>query len=238
MGSPVDELGREADEGPRHEVEITRPFWLGAYQVTQEEYQRVRGTNPSYFSEAGGGKEQVAGLDTSRFPVESVSWEDAVAFCAALSALPGEVAAGRCYRLPSEAEWEYACRAGATDGAPFHTGWTLSPSQANIDGRHHPDGAAPGTALGRPAAVGSYAPNAWGLYDLHGNVFEWCQDWYGGYSKDSQTNPKGSDFGPFRLVRGGSWGRDCDFCRAAFRTWSAPASRIANLGLRVSFCLD
>jgi uncharacterized protein (TIGR02996 family) len=232
MGSD-DEESRRAGEGPRHEVEITRPFWLGACPVTQEEYQRVMGTNPSYFSAAGGGKGAVRGLDTSRFPVEMVSWEDATAFCAKLSALQGERAAGRAYRLPTEAEWEYACRAGAADGAPFHVGWALSSSQANFNGNNPAGGAAVGPALGRPAAVGSYPPNAWGLYDLHGNVWEWCADWDGEYRPGRQRDPRGPKRGTARVLRGGSWCDNGLVCHAAFRLWGAPSDRRRDVGCRV-----
>jgi uncharacterized protein (TIGR02996 family) len=237
MGSPDDEPGRHSDEGPRHEVELTRPFWRGAYPVTQQQYQRVMGVNPSYFSEAGDGWETVAGLGTSLFPVEHVSWEDAEAFCAALSALPGERAAGRASRLPTEAQWEYACRAGATDGAPFHTGWTLSSSQANFNGAYPYGGAAPGAHLGRPSAVGSYPPNAWGLYDVHGNVWEWCGDWHAKYRPGRQRDPRGPRRGTARVLRGGSWvSRSVDCC-AAFRIRSAPSDRNGYLGFRVCFCV-
>jgi uncharacterized protein (TIGR02996 family) len=147
MGSPEDEEGRDGDEGPQHEVAITRPFWMGAFPVTQQEYERVAGINPSHFSKTGSGKKKVKRLETSCFPVESVSWEDAVAFCTKLSSLPDESATGRVYRLPTEAEWEYACRAGASDGAPFHVGRFLSSAQANFDGRHPSEGAAKGPHL-------------------------------------------------------------------------------------------
>ena len=125
MGSPKEEKDRSDDE-EQHEVEITQPFYMGATEVTQEQYEKVMGTNPSYFASTGDGKDKVQGLDTRRFPVESVSWKDAVEFCEKQSALPEEKKAGRLYRLPSEAEWEYACRGGATSSKPFHFGDTLS----------------------------------------------------------------------------------------------------------------
>ena len=114
MGSPDDEAERSDDEGPQHEVEITRPFYIGTYAVTQEEYQRVMGVNPSHFSSSGGGKDSVRGMDTHRFPVENVSWKDAAEFCRRLSEMPNEKRSGRVYHLPTEAEWEYSCRGGAT----------------------------------------------------------------------------------------------------------------------------
>src|SRR5262249_42061444 len=133
----------------------------GACPVTQAEYQRVTGANPSYFSPKGGGKSQVKGLETATSPVDSVSWEDATAFCRKLSGLPGEKQAGRVYRLPTEAEWEYSCRGGATASTPFHCGSSLCPTQANFDGDYPCGGADKGPSLGRTCAVGSYAPNAW-----------------------------------------------------------------------------
>src|SRR5262249_14048453 len=145
MGSPGGEPGRSPNEGPRHEVEITRPFWLGAYPVTQQEYHLVMGADRPL-------------APRSRFPADSASWDERVAFGRRLWALSGERGTGRAYRRPPEAQWESACRAGASDGAPFHTGWSLSPSQANVRGGD----AHPGYLRG-PTAVGSYPPNAWGL---------------------------------------------------------------------------
>jgi formylglycine-generating enzyme required for sulfatase activity len=176
MGSLEAETGRDSDEGPQHEVEITQPFQMGAYEVTQEEYQKVMGTNPSYFSAGGGGAARVAGMDTKRFPVENVSWDDAQAFCRKLSELPAEKKAGRSYRLPTEAEWEHACRAGTTTA--FHYGASLTSTQANMYGLSPYGGAKAGPNLQRTEKVGSYRPNAFGLYDMHGNVLEWCQDWF------------------------------------------------------------
>ncbi len=133
------------DEVPQHEVEITQPFYMGMFDVTQAEYERVMGNNPSYFSDKGGGKVKVGAADTSRFPVETVSWDDAVQFCRKLTELPEEKQAGRVYRLPTEAEWEYACRAGTT--TKFHLADSLSDKQANFsyptpygnDGGNHQD---------------------------------------------------------------------------------------------------
>jgi uncharacterized protein (TIGR02996 family) len=209
MGSPKDEEGRTDDEGPVHEVAITRPFYLGVHPVTQEQYQHIMGNNPSWFCPTGDGKNEVAGLDTRLFPVERVSWEDAVAFCEKLTALAEETRWGWVYRLPSEAEWEYACRGGSPSYQVFH--------------------------LGRPCKVGSYAPNAFGLYDMHGNVWEWCQDWYGAdyYAKSPQEDPPGPPGGLHRVVRGGDFGANGRFCRSAYRGWREPARRPFNLGFRV-----
>lgn len=220
MGSPPDEAERGADEEPRRAV-IHRPFYLGAFAVTQEEYERVMGRNPSWFTARGGGRQRVVGLRTARFPVENVSWQEADEYCRRLSALPAEQRAGRVYRLPIEAEWEYACReAGRARGA-FHFGASLSSRQANCDGEQPYGGAAPGPYLRRTAAVGSYPPNALGLYDLHGNVFEWCAD---GYERQPGR----------RVVRGGAWSYGAATCRCACRTPVDPATRNGNIGFRVA----
>jgi hypothetical protein len=150
MGSPKDEEGRrDDDEGPQHEVRITRPFYLGVYAVTQAEYQKVMGKNPSWFCKDNFGKDKVEGLDTGRFPVEHVSWADARKFCDELSKWAQEKKRGRLYRLPSEAEWEYACRAGTK--TPFHFGKSASSTQANFYGGSPYGGAARGLTWGGPA---------------------------------------------------------------------------------------
>jgi uncharacterized protein (TIGR02996 family) len=240
MGSPVSENGRYADESPRHRVRITRPFYLGRYPVTQQQYQRVTRQRPSNFRQGGGGAELVAGLDTSRFPVESVSWLDAVAFCAALSARPAEQAARRRYRLPSEAEWEYACRAGAAWSAPFHFGYSLSSRQANFDGAHPYGRSRPGPNLRRPCAVGNYRPNAWGLYDMHGNVWEWVADWFDEdyYEVSPEDDPPGPTAGESRVLRGGSFYYIGSSCRAAIRFGRRPSSQSSLDGFRVAMTCD
>lgn len=234
MGAPESEAGSRIDERPVHEVHITKPFWLGVYEVTQAEYEAVTGTNPSYFSPQGGGREKVEGLDTRRFPVEQVSYEQAVAFCKALSELPEEKAAGRVYRLPTEAEWQYACRAGMTTA--FHYGDALGSHQANINGNFPYGGAPRGPFLGRTCEVGSYEPNAFGLYDMHGNVAEMIEDWYGRYYyKDSPSeDPKGPEKGADKVVLGGSWGTDAGRCRCAFRRSNATSGAAYFFGFRVA----
>ena len=168
MGSPKDEQNRRNNE-EQHEVEITQPFYMGMYTVTQAEYQQVMGKNPSWFSVTGIGKDKVQGMDTSRFPVEMVSWENAVEFCRKLSGLSEEKEEGRKYRLPTEAEWEYSCRAGTT--TRFYSG----DSDESLAGVANFDG----SKVGMPTPVGRFNPNAFGLYDMHGNVSQWCADWYG-----------------------------------------------------------
>src|SRR5262249_5007346 len=145
----------------------------------------------------------VAGKDTRNFPVENVSWHDAVAFCRKLSEREEEQKAGRVYHLPTEAEWEYACRGGAR--SPFHYGNALSSTQANFHGDYAYGNAAKGPSLERTTSVGSYDANAFGLYDMRGNVWEWCADWYGPYPAKPVQDPTGPATGAHRVVRGGSW---------------------------------
>ncbi len=210
--------GFMAQERP-HEVRITKSFHMGMHEVTQAQYQKVMGKNPSHFR----------GEATGDLPVESVSWHDAVAFCRRLSELPAEKAAGRSYRLPSEAEWEYACRAGTT--TPFHFGKTLSVMQANF-GFLAGDRESPG----RTTPVGRYdRPNAWGLYDMHGNVWEWCSDWYAEdyYAKSDRKDPQGPATGEEHVCRGGAWNTMERQCRAAYRSSADPGKGDRTIGFRV-----
>ncbi len=234
MGSPKSESRQEGEL--QHEVELTRPFFLGACEVTQAQYQKVVGNNPSHFSATGGGKAAVAGLDTRDFPVEHASWTDADAFCKKLSALAAEKGARRVYRLPTSAEWEHACRAGARAYAPFHYGGALSSREANIDGNSPFGGAPPGPNLGRPCKVGSYKPNAWGLYDMHGNVFEWCADWHElhYYRTSPKKDPPGAATGTMRRLRGGGWAHSGFYARSAFRGWNSADYRGHDFGFRVA----
>lgn len=233
MGSPETEEGRKVDEGPQHEVEITKSFYMGVYEVTQEEYEKVMGKNPSWFSVNGEGKDKVKGLETRRFPVEYVSWEDAIKFCDKLSKLPEEQKAGRTYRLPTEAEWEYACRAGTN--TVFHYGDSLSSDQDNFNGNNPYGGAAKGKYLERPTEVGSYKPNAFGLHDMHGNVLEWCSDGYDKnyYGISDKKDPQGSLNGNHRVLRGGSWSLNGQRCRAANRDGAWPNVPNGSYGFRV-----
>ncbi len=241
MGSPDSDKDAQDDEKPQHRVEITRPYYLSAYEVTQEQYQKVMGTNPSYFAATGGGKDKVKGVDTSTRPVEQVSWLDAVAFCNALSRKEGLAeyyridgttvtipdAAGKGYRLPTEAEWEYACRAGTT------TRYQHGDDPAGL-ARVGNLGASDGAVY--TAAVGGYEANAWGLYDLHGNVWEWCWDGYdsGYYAQSPAADPAGPVQATYRVIRGGSWLFEPRDARSAYRNWNAPGYRSSYLGFRVA----
>jgi formylglycine-generating enzyme required for sulfatase activity len=225
MGSDEGEPGHRFNEGPRHEVAITAPFYMGVHPVTQEQYERVMGTNPAQFHRTSGGG--------PAHPVERVSWEDAVAFCRRLSESPAERQQGRTYRLPTEAEWEYACRAGTT--TPFCYGAVLSAAQANIDGGF-PYGEAPKEpSQGKTTPVGAYPANHFGLHDMHGNVWQWCLDWYNDryYQHSPRRDPPGAESGRFRVVRGGSWRNHAVTCRAAYRNGLVPYNRDRFTGFRV-----
>ena len=222
MGSPEDELGRYDDE-VQHEVTLTKGYWLGQYVITQAQYNAIMPLNPSEFK----------GAD---LPVECVTWYDAMEFCKKLTAQ--EQAAGRLpggyeYALPTEAQWEYACRAGTTTA--MNSGKNLSAKyqcpemdevgwyKYNSDETTHP--------------VVQKQPNAWGLYDMHGNVWEWCLDWYGDYPASSVTDPQGASTGSSRVLRGGSWTNDADRCRSASRIGSNPSSNYIDGGFRVALSL-
>jgi uncharacterized protein (TIGR02996 family) len=224
MGSPTAEIGRYEDEGPRHEVTLTQPFYLGVYPVTQAQYA-VAGANPSHFDRRNRGG--------PHHPVETVSWFDAAAFCRLLGELPGELKRGNTYRLPTEAEWEHACRAGSTTA--FWCGAGLSSHQANFDGNHPYGGAEQGPYPARTSPVGSYPANAFGLYDMHGNVWEWCQDWYEEfhYPESSRADPSGPQSSDRRVLRGGSWFNNAGSCRSAYRYRDVPSGRSSHVGFRV-----
>jgi formylglycine-generating enzyme required for sulfatase activity len=193
-----------------HQVTLTQSFHLGQYEVTQEHYEKVMGKNPSKFK----GKQN---------PVEMVSWNDAVEFCRKLSELPDEKAAGIVYRLPTEAEWECACRAGTTTVFGFGDSDSQLDEYAwyakNSGNTTHP--------------VGGKKPNPWGLYDMHGNVLEWCQDWSGDYPSGAVTDPTGAVSGSDRVFRGGSWFYHSRLCRSAYRRSRSSSNRRSDLGFRV-----
>ena len=239
MGSPRSEHERDAREY-EHEVSITKPFLMGMFEVTQQQYAKVMSgsdfQNRAAFNEDRGG-----GPD---HPMENVEWKNANMFCERLSQLPDEVRHGRTYRLPTEAEWEFACRAGTSTA--FHYGDALSSSQANFNG-NYPQGSGTGPYLRQTAKVGSYPPNALGLYDMHGNVAEWCADWFDpNYYDDSpQEDPLGPPFGVvatsfsnsndnfFVVVRGGCWVDDARACRSAYRYRAMPNTQYRLIGFRV-----
>jgi formylglycine-generating enzyme required for sulfatase activity len=195
------------NEKPVHTVHITRPFYLGKYEVTQGQWQAVMGSNPSHFTG-----------DPSR-PVENVSWDDVREFVRRLNGLEG----GAAYRLPTEAEWEYAARAGTTNRWSFGDEMSQLGRYAwydeNAEGQTHP--------------VGQLQPNPWGLYDIHGNVWEWVQNWYGKYTGSTAVDPAGPSSGSDRVYRGGSWRYTLRFCRSAFRYYDVPGFRLDNVGFRL-----
>ncbi len=224
-GSPPGEERRRDDEAQR-EAEIAKAFCVGVYPVTQAQFRQVMGMRPSFFSPAGDGWDKVLGLNTDDFPVESVTREEAMDFCRVASMLPAVRDKGWVVDLPTEAEWEYACRAG-TETA-FHWGNALSSRRANFNGNLPYGGAAEGPFLERTSRVGSYEPNARGLYDLHGNVLQWCKDWYNDvHAAEQKGNPRQG------VARGGSWLEAAANCRAASRHPVGPDRRSNDLGFRV-----
>ena len=222
MGSADGEPGRRDHEGPPHAVAVSKPFYLGVYPVTQGQFERVTGRNPAAFTRGhGGGPEH---------PVESVTWEDARRFCDQLNSLPDEEGNERTYRLPTEAEWEYACRGGTTTAYSF--GDRITGKEVHF--------AAPGAfgksgGQGHTAAVGGRPANPFGVYEMHGNVQEWCSDWYDEYYyHDSPAeNPEGPEAGTLKVVRGGCWTAFGPDCRAAARRGQAPATAANTTGFRV-----
>jgi formylglycine-generating enzyme required for sulfatase activity len=195
------------NERPVHTVRISKPFYLGHHEVTQGQWEAVMGNNPSRFKG-----------DANR-PVETVSWEEVQKFIEKLNAKEG----GTKYRLPTEAEWEYTARAGSTTAYSFgDDSGQLSKYAwfgANAGNTTHP--------------VGQLQPNAWGLYDMYGNVWEWVQDWYGAYAAEPVTDPQGPASGSGRVIRGGSWRDDAGYCRSAYRGSDAPGYRYDHLGFRL-----
>jgi formylglycine-generating enzyme required for sulfatase activity len=210
-------------EVARHRVRITKPYWLGITGVTQEEYQRVMGSNPSKFQG-----------DPKR-PVEQLFWTDAVEFCRRLSDLPGEKAAKRRYGLPTEAQWEYACRAGNPGPWPFspQSGQLRTGSEEKLLDEY---GWFSTNSNGQTHPVGQKRANVFGLYDMLGNVWEWCQDWYDKdyYAKSRTTDPVGPSGGSFRVIRGGCWLDPVWLCRSANRYFFEPGKCLHYLGFRVA----
>jgi formylglycine-generating enzyme required for sulfatase activity len=214
MGSPENEEGKYDSESPQHQVNVPS-FFIGKYPLTQAQYQAIMGNNPAYFK-------------GNNRPVEQVSWNDAVAFCQKLSQKTSKN-----YKLPSEAQWEYACRAGTT--TPFYFGEGITPDLVNYDGDYAYAAAPKGQDIGQTTDVGIFPPNAFGLYDMHGNVWEWCED-------DLQENYINAPINGSALInlnvtrkmlRGGSWFNYPDHCRSAYRYNFNFAYKNSNIGFRV-----
>jgi formylglycine-generating enzyme required for sulfatase activity len=219
MGSPPGEPGRQDDE-VAHRVVLSRPFYLAATEVTQGEWTKVMGSNPSRFRELG-----------PQAPVERVSWVEVHEFLRRLNGRLDTRGEGR-FRLPTEAEWEYACRAGATTA--YASGDRLSTDDANYDGRYPLPDQAVGADRGTTAQVGSFRPNRWGLYDLSGNVWEWCEDDYCPYPAHEVRDPLDRCGSGLEVIRGGSWVFGADSARCALRYTHAPQLRGYSLGFRVA----
>jgi len=235
-GSPASETGRDADrETPQHQVTVSA-FTMSQYLVTQREWFEVMGTTVRQQRDRVSASSEMRG-EGDEYPIYYVSWFEAVEYCNRRSTREGLTPAytitgsgdnrtvawnrnANGYRLPTEAEWEYACRAGTTTA--YSTGSNITTSQANFN-----------NTLNRTSAVGSYAPNAWGLYDMHGNVWEWCWDWYGGYPSRAQNDPDGASSGSDRVLRGGSWSHSAAGVRSAYRSSYTPAYRNSYGGFRV-----
>ena len=234
MGSPASEPEREMDETQRR-VTVS-DFYIAQSPVTQREYNQLMGNNPSEFKG-----------DT--LPVENVTWFDAVRYCNARSAreglipaytISGETAAwnrnANGYRLPTEAEWEYACRAGTT--TPFNTGGSITDKEANCYNHYgynnDSSGRRIGSYQGRTTTVNSYRANGWGLFDMHGNVADWCWDWYGEYGTAAENNPAGAATGTLRVNRGGGWNDFPKHIRSAYRAATPPYNSSFNIGFRLA----
>ena len=240
MGSPTDELGRSSNE-TQHEVTLTQDVYIGVFEITQRQWELVTGSKPSYFNNA---------TYYQTRPVETVSYND-IRGSSAGAGWPGSGAVdaasfigklrdrtGLTLDLPTESQWEYACRAGTTTALNSGVNLTNTWGDTRMDavGRYWYNGglgySSGGDTSGGSAKVGSYLPNQWGLYDMHGNVWEWCLDWYGTYP-GAVSDPAGAASGSHRVTRGGGWSDDAEFCRSAIRHVGSPSSRGSIIGLRV-----
>ena len=229
MGSPANESGRSSSEYQR-QVTVSS-FYMAKYEVTQAEYQELMNVNPGFFK-------------GPLLPVEQVTWFDAVEYCNRRSEkeglLPVYTVNGQKvswdmeangYRLPTEAEWEYACRSGTS--TPFFTGNNISTSEANYDGNRPYNNSPRGVYREKTTPVGSFVPNSFGIFDMHGNVGEWCWDWNAEYERGEQTDPHGAASGVYRVFRGGSWNNSADFLRSARRSGYSPSGSGYYLGFRL-----
>jgi formylglycine-generating enzyme required for sulfatase activity len=214
MGAVPEDLNASEYELPRRSITIKKPFYIGVTEVTQQQYMRIKGENPSEFT-------------GQSFPVHNVSWSDAVSFCEMLTNEPSEIAANRSYRLPTEAEWEYACRAGSETifcfGNDFnelerYAHYNPLPGRLNIRGVKQ---------------VATKEPNAWGLFDMHGNVFEWCSDYYGQYNPEDIVDPQGPQSGKSRVFRGGQASAEPGYCKSSFRIPGQEHHKSSYLGFRI-----
>ena len=215
MGSPSSEKDRYEDEGPQHEVTISKGFWMGKYEVTKRQWTAVMGTEPWKI------KNYVS--DDPDSPAVYVNWDDTQEFVKRLNAMDGVA-----YRLPTEAEWEYACRAGT------RTAYSFGDSSSQLGDAAWWNGNADGVGEDYAHVVGRNQSNAWGLYDMHGNVWEWCEDWYGSYTSASVTDPRGPSAGSLRVNRGGAWNRSARRNRSAHRYRYVPDDQNSYLGFRLA----
>jgi len=214
MGSPLNELGRSSNE-IQHDITLTKAYYMQSTEVTQGQWKSVMGSNPSHFSDCG-----------DDCPVENISWNDTQEFIQELN----KKEKTNMYRLPTEAEWEYAARAGST--TPIYNG-NITKIDCKLDANLDQIGWYCGNADTKTYPIAQKLPNAWGLYDMYGNVWEWCQDWYADYMTDALTNPTGPETGSFRVARGGFWGSQARFCRSAYRNWMSPDDRLSHYGFRL-----
>lgn len=216
MGSPKDEIERMADREQQHLVTLTRGYWLADTACTQALWIAVTGINPSRFQES------------LNLPVETVSWDDVKQFIRRLNAQETGLNA----RLPTEAEWEYACRAGTS--TPFSFGTRITPNQVNFNGNYPYAGAKKARYREKTVPVKSLPANLWGLYEMHGNVWEWCADWLDIYHANETVDPKGPNSGVSRVLRGGSWHSHARRTRSTYRYWTTPDARLQNIGFRLA----
>jgi len=231
MGSPTNAPNQESDEVPTTVTTFINGLWMSRYEVSQQQYSSIMSNNPSWFSG-----------DLTR-PVEYVAWTDATNYCARFTAqerTAGRLPAGYVYRLPTEAEWENGCRAGTTSSYSY--GEDTNGTELVFYGWFYDNSGSTNTPTGYAYIIngeyyttqpaGTKQPNPWGLYDLYGSVWEWCQDWYGSYPGGSVTNYAGPASGTYRVVRGGSWNTGSDSCRSANRSCADPAVRSSGIGFR------